>query len=129
MFLDSGFINERYLTKSLTSMKFSNINFRKHRNIIKNFSHFSYRTLSFPLRCKYGGSYRSCGVPWSCCLRKLMRNRQCGNKIRKKRSKIDLSQYINTIGCLDAFFELMRSHLYLIGGIAVSLLHLRSFWG
>jgi len=73
-------------------------------------------------RCKYVGSYRSCGVPWSCCLRKFQRNRQCGNKIRKKRSKVDIEKYIHTVGCLDKFFELMRKHMYLIGGITCGTL-------
>lgn len=70
--------------------------------------------------CKKGGSYRSCGVPWSCCIDKYERNRQCGNKIRKKRSKVNLADKIHTIGCLDKAFEFMITKIYMIGGVSIA---------
>ena len=74
----------------------------------------------FVCRCATVGSYRSCGVPWSCCLQKFQTNQQCGNRIRKQRSKVDVTQFIETIGCLDKLFDIMRKHLYLVAGVTVS---------
>jgi len=73
--------------------------------------------------CRKKGSYRSCGVPWSCCLPKHERNRQCGNRIRKdlhKRKGEPLSADIYTIGCLDKGFEYLKQNMLFIGGIAVA---------
>ena len=44
--------------------------------------------------CKNVAGYRHCGVPWSCCLRKFERNRQCGYGLRKARSHFQLENEI-----------------------------------
>lgn len=69
--------------------------------------------------CRNIESYRSCGVPWSCCLRKYERNRQCGYGVRKNRVHVKLSNEIHTIGCLDKGFEFFRSNMMLVAGMAV----------
>jgi len=72
--------------------------------------------------CKKRGSFKSCGVPWSCCLPKHERNRQCGYRIRKnlhKRKGKPLSNDIYTLGCLDRGFEYLKNNMYIIGGVAV----------
>merc|ERR1719427_728811 len=67
--------------------------------------------------CFRKGSYRNCGVPWSCCLKKHERNRLCGIGIRKNRHKrkTPFSADLNTTGCLDRTFEYLRVNLYYIG--------------
>lgn len=65
-------------------------------------------------------SYRSCGVPWSCCLRKYERNRQCGYGVRNNRVHVKLSNEIYTIGCLDAGIEFFRSNIILVAIMAVT---------
>lgn len=70
--------------------------------------------------CKNVESYRSCGVPWSCCLKKYERNRQCGYGVRKNRVHVKLANEIHTIGCLDKGFEFFKDNLLLIAGVAVA---------
>lgn len=70
--------------------------------------------------CKNAESYRSCGVPWSCCLRKYERNRQCGYGVRKNRVHVKMSNEIHTIGCLDKGFEFFRNNMMLVAGMAVA---------
>lgn len=70
--------------------------------------------------CKNRESYRSCGVPWSCCLRKYERNRQCGYGVRKNRVHVKLSNEIYTIGCLDKGFEFFKNNLMLVAGMAIA---------
>ena len=70
--------------------------------------------------CRIIGSYRSCGVPWSCCKYTLQRNRQCGLKLRRKRHKINIEETIHTTGCLDKLFEYMRVNFAMIGGLAIA---------
>jgi len=69
--------------------------------------------------CKTIASFRSCGVPWSCCLRKFERNRQCGYGVRKGRSKIKLESEIHTMGCLDKGFEFFKNNMFMIAGLAI----------
>ena len=69
--------------------------------------------------CGKGGSYRSCGVPWSCCLDMYDKNLQCGLKVRKKRSKKKMSKSIHIVGCLDKLFEFIRVNMVLLGGLAI----------
>ena len=64
-------------------------------------------------------SYRSCGVPWSCCLRKYERNRQCGYGVRNNRVHVKLSNEIYTIGCLDAGVEFFKKNIGLVAILAV----------
>jgi len=70
--------------------------------------------------CKNVESYRSCGVPWSCCLRKYERNRQCGYGVRKNRVHVKMSNEIYTIGCLDKGFEFFRNNMMLVAAMAVA---------
>jgi Tetraspanin family. len=70
--------------------------------------------------CKNRESYRSCGVPWSCCLRKYERNRQCGYGVRKNRVHVKLSNEIYTIGCLDKGFEFFKNNMMLVAGLTVA---------
>jgi len=67
--------------------------------------------------CFKKGSYRSCGVPWSCCFRKHERNRMCGLRIRRKRT--NLGNTIHLTGCLDKTFEYIRVNMYIIGAVCV----------
>ncbi|XP_047126031.1 tetraspanin-33 [Hydra vulgaris] len=69
--------------------------------------------------CENLESYRSCGVPWSCCLRKFQNNRQCGYGVRNERVHLKLSNEIYQIGCLDAGFQFFKSHLLLTAGLAI----------
>lgn len=64
-------------------------------------------------------SYRSCGVPWSCCLRKYERNRQCGYGVRNNRVHVKLSSEIYTIGCLDAGVNFFRQNIILVAILAI----------
>lgn len=64
-------------------------------------------------------SYRSCGVPWSCCLRKYERNRQCGYGVRNNRVHVKLSNEIYTIGCLDAGVNFFRQNIILVAILAI----------
>jgi len=63
---------------------------------------------------------RSCGVPWSFCLKKYERNRQCGYGVRKNRVHVKLANEIHTVGCLDKGFEFFKDNLLLIAGLAIS---------
>ncbi|XP_057314291.1 tetraspanin-33-like [Hydractinia symbiolongicarpus] len=69
--------------------------------------------------CLNKESYRSCGVPWSCCLKKYEQNRQCGYGVRKNRVHVKLSNEIYTIGCLDKGFEFFRKNLGLVAILAI----------
>ena len=69
--------------------------------------------------CENLESYRSCGVPWSCCLRKYEANRQCGYGVRNNRVHVKLSNEIYTIGCLDKGFQFFKEHLLLTAGLAI----------
>ena len=64
--------------------------------------------------------YRHCGVPWSCCLRKFERNRQCGYGLRKARSHFQLENEIHTTGCLDRGFEFFKNNMLMIAGLAIA---------
>jgi len=68
-------------------------------------------------KCRNVGSYRSCGVPWSCCLDRYGENRQCGYGARKDR--VNANTKIHTIGCLDMLFELTKTKMQVIGGLAI----------
>lgn len=67
--------------------------------------------------CRNTGSYRSCGVPWSCCTDRYGENRQCGFGTRRNRITID--SHVYTIGCLDKLFEFTKRSMFLIGGLAI----------
>ena len=69
--------------------------------------------------CKNVESFRSCGVPWSCCLKKYEKNRQCGYGVRKNRVHVKLSNEIHTIGCLDKGFEFFKDNLMYVAGLAI----------
>lgn len=70
--------------------------------------------------CKNVAGYRHCGVPWSCCLRKFERNRQCGYGLRKTRSHLKLENEIHTQGCLDKGFEFFKYNMIMIAGLAIA---------
>lgn len=70
--------------------------------------------------CQNRESYRSCGVPWSCCLRKYERNRQCGYGVRRNRVHVKMSNEIYTIGCLDKGVEFFKVNLMLVAGMAIA---------
>merc|ERR1712159_859049 len=71
-------------------------------------------------RCKNIASFRSCGVPWTCCLEKFERNRQCGYGIRSTRSERKLEDTIHTQGCLDKGFEFFKTNSLMIGALGVA---------
>lgn len=64
-------------------------------------------------------SYRSCGVPWSCCLKKYERNRQCGYGVRNNRVHVKLTNEIYTIGCLDKGIEFFKGNIFLVAGLTI----------
>ena len=70
--------------------------------------------------CKNVESYKSCGVPWSCCLQKFYRNRQCGYGIRRNRVSVNIKSQIYTIGCMDKAFVLFKNNMVLIAGLALT---------
>jgi len=70
--------------------------------------------------CTMKESYKWCGVPWSCCLTKYHRNRQCGYGMRKDRSKFNLASEIHVIGCLDKGFEFFRNNMGMIAGLCIT---------
>lgn len=69
--------------------------------------------------CKNRESFRACGVPWSCCLRKYERNRQCGYGVRLNRVQVKMGKSIHTIGCLDKGVEFFKNNLMLVAGLAI----------
>jgi len=70
-------------------------------------------------KCQNVESFRSCGVPWSCCHRKYERNRQCGYGVRKNRVKTKLESEIHTIGCLDKAFEFFKDNILMCAALAI----------
>lgn len=69
--------------------------------------------------CQNQESYRSCGVPWSCCLKKYERNRQCGYGVRRNRVHVKTANEIHTIGCLDKGVEFFHNNILLVAIMAI----------
>lgn len=70
--------------------------------------------------CTQKESYKWCGVPWSCCLTKYQRNRQCGYGMRKDRAKFNLATEIHTIGCMDKAFMFFQNNMGMIAGLCIT---------
>lgn len=68
-----------------------------------------------------GRSPEQCGVPYSCCVRKLDErpNVQCGWHAREQH-RLALKGKIYITGCLDAVLEWFRNHLVIVAAVAVA---------
>ncbi|XP_029200847.1 tetraspanin-33-like [Acropora muricata] len=68
-----------------------------------------------------GRSPEQCGVPYSCCVRKLNErpNVQCGWHAREQH-RLALKGKIYITGCLDAVLEWFRNHLVIVAAVAVA---------
>lgn len=70
--------------------------------------------------CAMKESFRSCGVPWSCCHTKFQRNRQCGYGMRRNRAHFNLGSELHIIGCLDKGFEFFRNNMGVIAALCIT---------
>lgn len=68
-----------------------------------------------------GRSPEQCGVPYSCCVRKLDErpNVQCGWHAREQH-RLALKGKIYITGCLDAVLDWFRNHLVIVAAVAVA---------
>eukprot|EP00794_Sanderia_malayensis_P012888 gene12888-14214_t len=63
---------------------------------------------------------QSCGVPWSCCLRKFQRNKQCGYGIRRNRLRLKMGEYLQLDTCMDVVLQFFKNNLGAVAGLAVA---------
>ena len=70
--------------------------------------------------CKLVESYKSCGVPWSCCLASFHPNRQCGFGIRRSRHTVNVAKTIHTIGCMDKAFVFFKENMTIVAAFALA---------
>lgn len=71
------------------------------------------------------GSREACGVPFSCCKRRineLIKNKQCGYDVRKPGYRYDLAKIINDKGCIIAVEEWIEKNIITIATFAIFIL-------
>ncbi|XP_065062408.1 tetraspanin-33-like [Rhopilema esculentum] len=63
---------------------------------------------------------QSCGVPWSCCLRKFQRNKQCGYGQRRNRLRLKMGEQLQLDTCMDVLIKFFKDNLAAVAGAAVA---------
>lgn len=63
---------------------------------------------------------QSCGVPWSCCLRKFQRNKQCGYGVRRNRLRLKMAEFLQLDTCMDVILTFFKNNLMAVAGSAVA---------
>jgi len=63
---------------------------------------------------------QSCGVPWSCCLRKFQRNKQCGYGQRRNRLRLKMAEQLQLDTCMDVLIKFFKDNLGAVAGAAVA---------
>lgn len=65
---------------------------------------------------------QSCGVPWSCCLRKFQRNKQCGYGVRRTRLRLKMAEFLQLDTCMDVVLQFFKNNLMAVAGVAVAFI-------
>lgn len=73
----------------------------------------------------------ACGVPYSCCkeqddITKGVTNTECGYGVQEK-STSEASEIVYTVGCIEAFQDIVEQNLYIVGGVWLGIAVLQLF--